>query len=123
VNLFPEDHPVIGRQTQLLAGVRGGVRSDRLAAFARVRPGLTHFTGRFTAPDIACIAIFPTPEACLIKATNFAVDAGGTFEVYPTLRTVLRFDLGDTVIRFARTGLDPAWKHNLQFVAGVGIRF
>ena len=123
VNVFPEDHPLIGRQTQVLAGLRGGIRTERVGAFARMRPGLIHFSERFFAPEIACVAIFPTPETCLTDASNFALDLGGTFEVYPTPRTVVRVDAGDTLIRFARASQDPVWRHNFQFSAGGGFRF
>ena len=123
VNLFPEDHPVIGRQTQLFAGVRGGIRAGGLCVYARVRPGLIHFSERFLAPEIGCVAIFPTPEACLIDSTNFALDLGGTVEFLPTSRTIIRIDAGDTLIRFNRGELDPAWRHNFQFSAGGGVRF
>jgi hypothetical protein len=123
VNLFPEDHPIIGRQTQLFAGARGGFRVGGFGAYARVRPGLIHFSERFLAPDIGCIAIFPTPEACLIDATNLALDLGGTVEFLPTTGTVIRLDAGDTLIRFNRNGLDPTWRHNFQFSAGAGVRF
>jgi hypothetical protein len=123
LNVFPEDHPIIGRQTQLLAGVRGGFRLGGFGAYARVRPGLVHFSERFLAPDIGCVAVFPTPEACLVDATNFAMDFGGTVELSPTSRTLIRIDVGDTLIRFARTEFDPAWRHNLQFSAGGGFRF
>lgn len=122
-SLFPEDHPVIGRQTALFAGVRGGMRADGYGAFARVRPGLLHFSERFFAPEVVCILIFPPPESCLIAATNLVVDLGGTVELYPTRRTLVRLDVGDTLIRFARTGQDAVWKHNLQFAAGAGLRF
>jgi hypothetical protein len=123
VNFFPEDHPIIGRQTQLLAGVRSGIRTDRFGAFGRVRPGLVHFSERFFAPDTVCILIFPPPESCLVDATNLAIDLGGTLEVYPTPRSVVRVDVGDTLIRFARTRQDAVWKHNLQVAAGAGLRF
>jgi hypothetical protein len=122
-NIFPEDHPIIGRQTQFLAGVRSGARMGKLGLFGRMRPGLVHFSERFLAPDIACIAIFPTPEACLIDATNFALDLGGIVELYPSRSTLVRIDIGDTLIRFNRSALDPAWKHNFQFAAGGGVRF
>lgn len=123
VNFFPEDHPIIGRQTEALAGVRGGVRTGRLGAFGRVRPGVIHFSERFFAPEVVCILIFPPPESCLIDSTNVALDLGGTLELYPTPRSVVRIDFGDTLIRFARTQQDPNWKHNLQFAAGAGLRF
>lgn len=123
VNVFPEHHPVIGRQTQLQAGIRFGARTERLGGFARVRPGLVHFSERFFAPDTICILIFPPPESCLIAATNATLDLGGTAEVYVTPKSLIRLDLGDTLIRFGRSGQDPVWRHNLQFAAGVGLRF
>jgi hypothetical protein len=123
INTFPEDHPIIGRQTELLAGVRSGIRIGKVGVFARLRPGIVHFSERFIAPDIACIAIFPTPEACLIESTNFVVDVGGTVEFYPTRSALIRIDVGDTLIRFDRSGLDPSWKNNFQFAAGAGVRF
>ena len=123
LNFFPEDHPIVGRQTELLAGIRGGARSDRFGVFGRARPGLIHFSQRFFAPDVVCILIFPPPQSCLIKSTNAAVDLGGTVEIYPTRRSVLRIDVGDTLIRFARPQRDAAWKHNLQIATGAGVRF
>jgi len=122
-NLFPEDHPIVGRQVQLLGGVRGGFRGERVGAYLRLRPGLVHFTERFYAPDTVCILIFPPPESCLIEGTNAAVDVGGTAEITPPGRLVIRVDVGDTLIRFGREGRDAVWKHNLQLAAGAGVRF
>jgi hypothetical protein len=66
---------------------------------------------------------------------------GGVFEIYPSRRTLIRFDVGDTIIRFDRrnvAAVDPALpptarmvtftvseetKHNLQASAGFGFRF
>lgn len=123
VSFFPEDHPIIGRQTQLLGGVRAGLRGSRFGAFGRVRPGLVHFTERFLAPDTVCILIFPPPDSCLVKSTNAALDLGGTAEFYPTVRSIVRLDFGDTLIRFSRTSQEAVWKHNFQFAAGAGLRF
>jgi hypothetical protein len=123
VSFFPEDHSIIGRQIQAMAGVRTGIRAGRVGAFARVRPGLVHFSERFFAPDVVCILIFPPPESCLIESTNAAVDLGGTVELHPTPRSVVRIDAGDTLIRFARGQQDTVWKHNFQLSAGAGLRF
>ncbi len=123
VNFFPENHPIIGRQTQVMGGLRGGIRADRVGAFGRVRPGFLNFSERFGAPDTVCIQIFPIPESCLIKSSNFALDLGGTLEFYPGSRTTIRVDIGDTRLRFGRTGQDAVWKDNLQFAAGAGVRF
>lgn len=123
LNVFPEDHPIIGRQVQLVGGVRGGLRTNRLRALGRIRPGVVTFSERFIAPDTVCIAIVPTPEECLVDERNFAVDAGVTLEWLTSERLVLRFDLGDTLIRFNREARDASWTNNLQFAAGAGWRF
>src|SRR5437867_4007230 len=46
VNYFPEN--TIGRfgETELLAGVKAGVRIGQCGFFAKARPGLVHFAGR-----------------------------------------------------------------------------
>ena len=48
-----------------------------------------------------CIAVFPPPIGCFqpVASTNFAIDLGGVFEFYPTKRTIIRFDAGDTIVR------------------------
>lgn len=124
VNIFPEEDELVGRQFQLLAGIRSGLRRDGWAAFGRARPGLVHFTERFIAPDTVCIAIFPPPEGCLAEKNNFALDLGGTLEFYPSESTVVRIDAGDTMIRFSRDAAgDSTWTNNFQFSAGLGFRF
>lgn len=123
VNLFPDDHPIIGRQTQVQAGVRGGVRNRVVGVFGRARPGIIHFSERFFQPEIGCILIFPPLESCLIDATNLTLDLGGTIELYPSARSIIRIDIGDTLLRFARGQLDAVWKHNLQVAGGGGVRF
>jgi hypothetical protein len=69
------------------------------------------------------------------------MDVGGVLEFYPTRRTLVRFDAGDTIIRYgehreaatliALAPLDQSpittapseTRHNFQFTAGVGFRF
>lgn len=121
--VFPTDDPVARRTSQMLLGARTSVRRERFAIVGRVRPGLIHFSERFFAPGIVCIAIFPPPEACLAKQTNFALDIGGALELFPTQQTVLRIGFGGVLIRFARDGLDPEWTRNRQVSAGAGLRF
>jgi len=123
LNFFPEDHPIIGRQTQLFAGARGGLRYERLGIFGRLRPGIMHFSRQFLAPDTACVAIFPPPDDCLTRNANLTFDLGGTLEVYALDRFVVRADLGQTLIRFRRVGRDAVVQRNLQFTAGAGLRF
>ena len=112
-----------GYAWQLLAGPRVGTLWNDLALFGRVRPGLVRFSERFFKPNIACILIFPPPESCLAPHTNFALDLGGTVELPLNDATALRFDLGDTLIRYDRNDLGAEWMHNLQFAGGLGWRF
>lgn len=37
---------------------------------------------------------------------NFALDAGLVAEVYSSPRTIIRFDVGDTIVRFQSAGRD-----------------
>ena len=112
-----------GRAWQLLAGPRVGGIQRSVGLYGRVRPGFIHFSERFFKPEIVCIAIFPTPEACLADATNVALDLGFTIEAFPSPRAVLRLDIGDTMTRYDLDEQGTKWMHGLQFVAGAGIRF
>jgi hypothetical protein len=69
------------------------------------------------------------------KETYFSTDVGGVLEVYLSPGIMMRFDVGDTIIRYAtfrREGISTSQailerpaetRHNLQFSAGVGFRF
>ena len=99
------------------------VRRERFAVVGRMRPGLVHFTERFLAPGIVCVALAPPPEGCLAKQTNLALDLGGAVELFPTPRTVVRVGFGGVLVRFVRDGSDPVWTRNWQLAAGAGYRF
>jgi len=112
---------------QGLFGIKAGWRSDAAGIFGKFRPGFIRFKG---AP-LFCTNFAPS-LICTIATgvTEYATDVGGVFELYPSRHTVARFDLGDTIIRFAGPfPSDPAsatsrlTSHNIQFTAGVGIRF
>ena len=142
-NFFPRDRNLLGGQKiQGLFGVKAGKKFDKVGVFAKARPGFIRFEkGDYRLGPIACIAIFPPPLGCLqpVAKTNFAFDVGGVIEIYPSARTIIRFDAGDTIIRFgARTvgasnpsppfhavGIPVAaeTKHNFQGSVGVGFRF
>jgi hypothetical protein len=101
------------------------MRTDKLGVFAKVRPGFTHFSasGIDCVGGVCALALFVRPE----DGTEFALDFGGVFEVYPSRRTVARFELGDTMIRhtvFAPPcGPSTCTSHNLSSKVGVGVRF
>lgn len=111
-----------GNAWQLLAGPRFGVARGKVGVYGRVRPGVIRFSERFFKREIVCVAIFPIPDACLVERTNLALDLGVTVEAFPSSRSVLRFDAGDTMTRYdAARGTQ--WTHGFQFVVGAGWRF
>jgi len=146
VNFFPRDRDVHGGQKiQGLFGVKAGKKFEKVGVFAKARPGFIRFSqGDFEPAPVVCILVFPPPLGCYqpVAKTNFAFDVGGVVEVYPSSRTIIRFDAGDTIIRFGQrfvAAQNPATspfviplvalpvpaetKHNFQGSIGVGFRF
>jgi hypothetical protein len=141
INFFPKDlsgMPSLGlprrvsasgQQTQGLFGLKAGIRSSRAGVFGKVRPGYMRF-GQARNPgriSFECDAlVFPPRFGCWLAdgRTAFALDFGGVAEFYPSRHTIVRFDLGDTVVNF-RGNFEGRrlTTHNLQFNAGVGFRF
>jgi hypothetical protein len=128
-----------GRVTQGQFGVKAGKRFRSFGVFAKARPGFVSFgsslklvgtrpTTRFGRPAIA--GIFEVGRRAF-----FSTDVGGVLELYPSRRWLLRFDGGDTVIRYGERHLNnrfftpliltapPETRHNFQFSTGVGFRF
>ncbi|MCZ2391091.1 MAG: porin family protein [Acidobacteria bacterium] len=121
-----------GEKTQVLFGVKYGYRGKRFGVFGKARPGLIHFNA---FPFVAFS--FPVyqngQQVSLVvassekPATFFNVDVGGVFEYYTSKRTMIRFDVGDTIIRY--NAQDPKQynpnftRHNLQMNLGFGFRF
>jgi outer membrane protein with beta-barrel domain len=154
VNFFPgagsfsvPDQFKGGHKIQGLFGVKAGKRLEKVGIFGKARPGFLYASKADLEPrpGILCIAIFPPPAGCsqTTSKTNFAFDVGGVVEVYPTKRTILRFDAGDTIIRLSErtvsATLNPAPRlspsyvtairvpaettHNFQGSIGFGFRF
>jgi len=129
VNYFPEERQnfseplyINSKRTQGLFGVKYGKRSDRAGIFAKARPGFMHFGPGTPDPRIQTFA--PVPGN--ISSTEFAMDIGGVLEFYPSRHTMLRFDVGDTIIRYGTGSVSgrPAFTtHNLQLTVGAGFRF
>jgi Outer membrane protein beta-barrel domain len=110
LNYFPQDLGLIASTSsyQGLFGVKTGIRSERAGIFGKIRPGFTRF-------DRA---------APLTTSTQFTFDLGGVLELYPSRSTVVRFDLGDTIVNFGSDIATPSFtSHNLQFGIGFGFRF
>lgn len=123
-----------GRKLQTVFGLKTGLRKKRIGVFGKIRPGLIRLE-RFEyiseqSPLTVCFPLgcLPSYTISRTKSTNFFdLDVGGVFEYYLTRRTALRFDIGDTIIRYSKQeprDLNPGFtRHNLQISAGFGFRF
>lgn len=104
-----------------LFGVKAGWRGERFGIFGKLRPGFLHFDEEID-PNIVFINPPPRPQN-----PHFALDVGGVIEYYPSRRWVVRFDVGDTIVRFRYfnplMGDRRFTGHNLQVNAGIGFRF
>ena len=141
VNFFPRAYngfltPLSGgRITQGLFGVKVGRRGERFGVFGKARPGFVRYGStvanvRFpggNGPDQG--NPFGIESG---STTHLALDVGGVVEYYPSHRTILRFDLGDTIIRYAdipvfdsnRGSINVTERqHNGQYSVGFGVRF
>jgi hypothetical protein len=142
-NFFPRDRDVEGgRKVQGLFGAKAGKRFTNAGIFAKARPGFVRLSrGDYRFGTGGCVAVFPPPLACYqpVAKTSFAIDLGGVAEFYPSSHTILRFDVGDTIVRLDRrnaaalstTGLTglvvlpvaAETRHQLQVSVGAGFRF
>jgi hypothetical protein len=141
IDFFPRNYRKVisnftgGRITQGLFGVKAGMRKNRFGVFGKFRPGLQ-------SSGHAEIAHFPSGNGPdrqnpfgfeSKRATQLALDVGGVLEVYPSRRTIVRFDLGDTIVRYpglqfihfpeGSVVLETVYSHKPQFSAGFGFRF
>jgi hypothetical protein len=143
VNIFPEDFrislPSLGqlvtrrltkdRVNQYIIGVKAGFRSRRFGFFGKLRPGYVdaELRDETVNSNSALNSVFRTSSGAML-------DAGIVLEFYPTRHTMLRLDVGDTIIRFrtepiagnttsnaVQTGVFR--KHSIQVSAGFGFRF
>ena len=131
-SFFPETHlgnRQFGQKTQAFAGVRAGARSRHVGVFAKARPGVM-FIGEITSGFNCTGTSFG--QTCRPSHNNFALDVGGVLELYPSARTIVRLDAGDTIVRIRNatlgllTGGPTATSdttHNFQFSVGFGYRF
>lgn len=131
-SFFPETHlgnRQSGQKTQGFAGIKAGTRTNRVGVFAKVRPGVM-FIGEVTSGFNCNSTGFG--QTCRPSHNNFALDAGGVLEFYPSSRTIIRFDAGDTIVRIrnATRGIFSGGSaatsdttHNFQFSVGFGYRF
>ena len=153
LNFFPKadlfSQPVAfndGNLIEGLFGLKAGKRFGKIGIFGKARPGFLHASkgDLQSRPGVLCPAVFPPPVGCFetTSKNSFAFDFGGVVELYPSKRTLIRVDVGDTIVRLGSRnltgiltgpGLSPSFlvvvgvpaetTHNLQVSAGVGFRF
>jgi hypothetical protein len=84
-----------GRVLQGLFGVKAGKRFNKFGFFAKARPGFVSFGESFKGTE----AIKGPPvRRETERLTHFAFDFGGVAEYYASRRTLVRLDIGDTII-------------------------
>jgi hypothetical protein len=120
-NFFPEGRlnfanlstVLDSNRTQGLFGVKYAIaRSNSAGIFVKGRPGFMRFSQGTPAAGTSS------------NETQFAFDYGGIVELYPSRAIALRFDVGDTVIRYDNPVFaNPFFTHNLQISTGVALRF
>lgn len=125
-----------GRAVQVQFGVKVGKRFSKFGVFGKARPGFLSVGEVFINEPGATLNFFGSilPNARIGRRTHFTTDVGGVLEFYPTHRTVVRFDAGDTIVRYgSHFEYDPInfpelvrrpgkVRHNLQISAGVAFR-
>jgi hypothetical protein len=132
INFFPQKQFILtadGSAIQAQFGVKAGKRFEKFGVFGKLRPGF------LSVDRFGTFILGTNGQVTIERKAFFTIDTGGVLELYPSKRTVVRFEAGDTVIRHpARFGqttiLNPTvelirpakFKHNFQFTAGVAFR-
>ncbi len=125
-----------GRAAQAQFGVKAGKRYKHFGVFAKARPGFLTVGDVFSyrPGPLVSSSGFPGFVTRIGRETHFTTDLGGVLELYPSPKTMVRFDAGDTIVRFGphyepdpniyqkMVKLPSRLKHNLQITAGVGFR-
>ncbi|HEY0098136.1 MAG TPA: outer membrane beta-barrel protein [Pyrinomonadaceae bacterium] len=131
-NFFPSDafgNDQIGQRAQAFAGIKAGARSRYAGLFAKARPGVM-FIGE-TISGFNCRRLDGF-TSCRPSHRNFALDAGAVAEFYPTRRSIIRLDVGDTMVNvrratrnvFNQTSTSSSeFIHQLQIGLGFSYRF
>jgi len=131
INFLPGNSATSGNHLQGFFGVKAGKRWQKAGIFLKARPGFIHFRRDPFGVQKPGSGIFSHERAA---STELDVDLGGVIEYYTSRGLILRFDLGDSVIRYARRTVRtsefvPAYEaggfttQNWQASFGIGFRF
>jgi hypothetical protein len=118
-----------GQKAQGFIGIKAGGRTKYAGLFAKARPGAMSI-GEITSGFDCNRTSFGS--TCRPNHTNFALDVGAVAELYPSRRSIIRLDVGDTMVHIRRATRDffgqttrtsSDFTHNLQISIGFGYRF
>lgn len=116
-----------GRKFQAVLGPKIGIRKERFGVFGKIRPGFIQIDKYNITDQVGPPGNNFFTASHVEKVTFFNVDIGGVFEYYPSRRTIVRVDVGDTIIRYSSfppKEINPSFtRHNLQTSVGFGFRF
>ena len=126
INFFPQKVFILnadGSAIQGQFGVKIGKRFEKFGLFGKVRPGFLSVDRVIPFIPFPGSQGGPLPNLTIDRRTFFTVDAGGVLELYPSRRTVVRLEAGDTIIRHPAEFFRSAkFNNNFQFTAGVAFR-
>jgi len=139
VNFFPNENFATfdtgGNLTQGQFGVKVGKRFNKFGIFAKARPGFLNFSQVLTQTGTQTITFngqtITFPLFGIERRNFFSMDVGGVVEFYPSRRVLVRFDVGDTIVKRTEPpvptiGIAPLpgrFDHKLQFSSGIAFRF
>src|SRR5215471_10505012 len=99
INFLPGNSATSGNHLQGFFGVKAGKRWKKVGIFVKARPGFIHFRRDPFGVGKPGGSPFSHERAA---STEPNIDLGGVIEYYTARGLILRFDLGDTVIRYGR---------------------
>jgi len=131
INFLPGNSATSGNHLQGFFGVKAGKRWKKVGIFVKARPGFIHFSRDPFGVGKPGESVFSTERAA---STELDVDLGGVMEYYTARGLILRFDLGDSIIHYARRTVRTSdflppleaggfATHNWQGSFGISFRF
>jgi hypothetical protein len=104
-------------------GPKAGIRRGKAGLFAKARPGFLRYSQTLQNDSVILSPRYSS-------LTQPVLDVGGILELYPSSATVLRFDVGDTIVRYRSRRVPgfqvpfPAFtRHTVQVSTGFAFRF
>ena len=117
----------VGPTWEGLFGAKVGQQEEKWGLFAKTRPGFIYYPHAWSGGE----------NAHFTDLSRFAFDAGGVVELYPNRRSIIRIDIGTTLVRYLQDYPNPQvspigsilstdyyiTQGNLQISAGYEFRF